>query len=58
VDNTFLQPSATAGTTLVMYVPPGVAAGQYPVTVTGISGKLSETAGFTLKVTAAAAKEK
>ena len=50
VDKAFLQSSSTTGTTLVVYVPAATAPGQYPITVSGTSGSLTETTGFTLSV--------
>jgi hypothetical protein len=51
VNNVFLPASSTTGTTLVMYVQPNVVPGQYPITVTGTSGGLTESSTFTLTVT-------
>jgi len=53
VNNTFLPASSTTGSVLVMYVQPTAAPGQYPITVTGTSGTLTQTTAFTLSVTPA-----
>jgi uncharacterized membrane protein len=50
VNNSFLQTSSTTGSTLVVYVQPATAPGQYPITVTGTSGTLTQTTNFTLTV--------
>ncbi len=52
VGNTFLSPSSTTGTTLVMFVPAATAPGTYPITVTGTSGILSNSKTFSLIVPA------
>jgi uncharacterized membrane protein len=50
VNNSFLQTSSTTGSTLVIYVQPATAPGQYPITVMGTSGTLTQTTTFTLTV--------
>ena len=50
VNNSFLQPSTTTGSTFVIYVQPSTVPGNYPITVTGTSGSLTATTKFTLTV--------
>jgi hypothetical protein len=47
--------SSTSGTTLIVFVPAGVAAGTYPLTITGTSGTATATTNLSLSVTAQAA---
>ena len=42
--------SSTTGTTFIIYVSSAVAAGRYPITVTGTSGSLTREVTFTLNV--------
>ncbi|MGD0730848.1 MAG: hypothetical protein ABR956_06265 [Terracidiphilus sp.] len=51
VTGSFAPASSTTGTTLPIGVAAGVLPGQYPITVTGASGGMSETTSFTLTVT-------
>ncbi len=51
VTSSFAPASSTTGTTLSIGAASGVLPGQYPITVTGSSGGMNETATFTLTVT-------
>jgi hypothetical protein len=51
----FLPSSSSSGTTLIVFVPAGVAAGTYPLTITGTSGTATASAALSLSVTAQAA---
>ena len=52
VSKTFVSPSSTTGTTLVMFVPSTVTPGTYPITVTGTSGSVGNSKVFSLIVPA------
>ena len=52
VSKTFVSPSSTTGTTLVMFVPSTVTPGTYPITVTGTSGSVGNSRVFSLIVPA------
>jgi hypothetical protein len=47
----FVYPSATTGSTFVVFVPPTVPAGNYPLTVTGTSGSVAASTSVLLTVT-------
>ena len=51
VGNTFYPANpATSSTNFIVYVPAGIAAGSYPLTITGVSGSLTVTTAATLIV--------
>jgi hypothetical protein len=51
----FLPGSSASGTTLIVFVPAGVAVGNYPLTITGTSGTATASAALSLSVTPQAA---
>ena len=51
----FMPTSSSSGTTLIVFVPAGVAVGNYPLTITGTSGTTTVTTPLTLSVTPQAA---
>ena len=53
--NVFLPSSSTSGTTLIVFVPAGVAVGNYPLTITGTSNSTIVSTNLSLSVTAQAA---
>ena len=50
VDYVFQPPTSRTGSTLVVYVPAGTAPGTYPVTITGTSGRTTETVTLSFTV--------
>jgi len=50
----FLPSNSTTGTTLIVFLPAGVAVGNYPLTITGTSGSTTASTVLTLSVTAQA----
>jgi hypothetical protein len=51
----FVPSSSASGTTLIVFVPAGVAVGTYPLTITGTSGTTTASATLSLNVAAQAA---
>jgi hypothetical protein len=51
----FVPGNSSGGTTLIVFVPPGVAVGNYPLTITGTSGTATASAALALSVAPQAA---